>query len=347
MGRLFKAALILAPLAMMIFFNNCGGNKVQFTAMAQSQNSSNGPDSGNSPSSVPTYVQLSPYVNAIAFEDLYYPPGTKCTDCPDYDYNDFMTEFQIVEQTNAQNNVTDIYVDFYPRAVGAGYDHSLLMVLTGTKTTASANSDILPTTAPMFNGSATVTLTYYDQNGNVIGTPTNPAYNQDIVIFPSTHGIFGNVNGGNIIDTVIPSGFLTGVPSNYIPAQQNARLHIVLDDPASNPAPASGQIDPSTFRVMLHVKPTNFDIDIINVDPKNFDANGYPWGFIIPTDWNWMKEGQKIDNGYPTFAQYRQSLMGQAAPGTNSTWYNYPVSDPNNTYLYPSIPFQNVLPAIP
>jgi LruC domain-containing protein len=300
-----------------------------------------------SPTPGPVSVQLSPYINAVAYEDLYYPPGTQCTNCPDYDYNDFLTEFKVTELKNSQNNITDIFIDFYPRAVGAGYDHSFLLVLTGTKTTASANSNILLKNTPaMFNGAATVTLSYYDQNGILVGTPTNPAYNQDITVFPSTHGIFqsGAVTANSNLGQVN-----TYITSPYIPALQNARVQISLANPASNPAPASGQIDPRTLRMILHVKPTNYDIDIINVDSKNVDANGNPWGFIIPTDWRWMQEGVNINSGYPILIQYSKFLLGQtpAAGSDYMNWFNYPVSDTANKILYPSVPFKEFMPPIP
>jgi hypothetical protein len=171
-------------------------------------------------------------------------------------------------------------------------------------------------------------------------------------VFASTHAIFGgSVNSqgfGSILDTLLPSGYVSGVPANYTEAQQNARVHIALDAPAMNPAPASGLIDPSTFRVILHPIPTNLDIDIINVDPTNFvGATGYPWGFIIPTDWQWMTEGVKIDNGYPEFAQYRNFLAGQPATGDYMNWFNAPIQPAHPQVLYPSVPWTETLPAIP
>src|SRR5579863_10525985 len=46
---------------------------------------------------------------AAAFED--FPPQKN-----DEDFNDFLTDFQIFERTNENNQLTDIVVDFYPRA---------------------------------------------------------------------------------------------------------------------------------------------------------------------------------------------------------------------------------------
>ncbi len=343
----------------LVVFNNCGQVKFNSASTANEQspaaqgNPSTPPTTPVTPPTTPTpptstQLQLST-INAVAWEDLYYPPGTTPSVYPDYDYNDFLTEFEIQEKTETigtQQYITDIYIDFYPRAVGAGDDHQLLLSLTGQVTTAAANSSLLPTTAPMFSGSAQVTLTYYDANGNVTGQPTSFPYNQDIVVYQSTHEAFGVQSG--LIDTRLPSGYTSGVPSNYIYAQQNARIHITLEDPEMNPVPTNGLFDSSKFRVVLHNLATNYNEDIINVDPQNFDMNGYPWGFIIPTDWQWMQEGVKIDNGYPLLSQYRQYLLGQNPnPAANVlNWFNYPAQDPNNKILYPKIPFQPFLPPV-
>lgn len=297
-------------------------------------------------------LRLKPVVNSVAFEDLYYPTTENSNPPrqPDYDYNDFLTAFKITEQTNSNNDITAINIDFYPRAVGAGYDHSFLLVLDGLPSLPAKNLSLLPQTKPMFNGTAQVTLSYYDQTGNLIGTPTHPAYNQDIVVFPSTHAIFGGtVSGdmGSIIDSVVPSGYTSGIPSTYITAKLNAQVHIVLNDPRLNPAPADGRIDASGFRVILHPKPTDLDEDIINVDPKNFTADGYPWGFIIPTDWRWPRETININNGYPMFQDYRNYLLGKTPTDGSDYmhWYNYPSQDADD-YLYPVIPFHDFLPPL-
>ena len=52
-------------------------------------------------------------LNQIAYEDLEDEAN------PDYDYNDFLTEF-VVNETVVNGNITSIVIDFYPRAVGAG-----------------------------------------------------------------------------------------------------------------------------------------------------------------------------------------------------------------------------------
>ena len=296
-------------------------------------------------------LRLKPAVNSIAWEDLYYPSNAKAPGTPDYDYNDFLTEFVVNETTDANNDITAIDINFFPRAVGAEYDHSLDLVLDGLVSSQVNNSNILPQTKPLFNGSAQVTLNYFDQNGDPVGDTTHPAYNQDIVLFPSTHAAFDSSSSGNygsITDTYFtdPDDYSGGIPESYTRAQLYAHVHIVLDDPCLNPAPTDGRVDASKLRVILHPKPTNYDIDIIDVDAHNFTSAGYPWGFIIPTDWQWMQEGVNINNGYPLLKDYAQHLLGHnPTDGSDYMhWFNYPVDDSSQTILYPKVPASQILP---
>ncbi len=284
-------------------------------------------------------------VAAVAYEDMYGSGS------PDYDYNDFMADFQVTEKVNASNQITDIYLDFYPRTAGAGYDHEFVLALNGTVTTPANNTSSMPTTKALFSGAANIDITYYDSSGNVVSQQAPTAYNnQDVVVFSSTHGAFGQTSGQ--INTPLPTNYVagSGTPSNYIKATENARIHLALANPAANPVPANGQFDVSTLRMVLHVKNTNENIDIVNVDPSFYTSAGYPWGFIIPANWQWMQEAVKIDNGYPNFAAYRQYLNG-TNPSCASTpscinWFNYPVTgSAANTTVYPQIPFTPFMPA--
>jgi len=269
-------------------------------------------------------------VAAVAFEDLYPNHG-------DADFNDFVTAFRIVEKVNSQDQITKIFIDFYPRAVGAGYDHEFLMVLDGVK---DQPSNITLQTTPIFNGTASVTLTHFDPSSNVIDSQQNLPDNHDVVVFPSTHALFGSGNLTNLVDTTLSQP--------YQPANQSARIEIDLNQPNLNPVPTDGKIDVSKFRMILHVKDTDKDIDIIDVDPQNYDSSGYPFGFIIPTDWQWPSEGTSIDTVYPMFSQYRQYLLDTASgnattpPSSVLDWFNEPAS--GTTDLYPVIPGPNLLP---
>jgi LruC domain-containing protein len=323
MTKLQKMTALMAFVVLALGYNNCG--QVKFSTNASNSVSDTG--TTNPP---PGGVTLSPYINSVAYEDLFYPKNAASTH-PDYDYNDFLTEFQIkdVATTDVKNNIYDIIIDFYPRAVGAGDDHQFRLVLNGISSYSTALNKLVQT-LPMFQGAATVTLSHYDSHNNLIDSSTLP-YDKDILIYSSTHAVFGSTGG--LVNTSLPSGYnysSGNVPSNYVFSNQNARVQIHLSDPGLNPLPTS--IDASTFRVILHNINTNYDIDIVNVDPTNTDANGNPWGFIIPTEWQWMQEGISITNGYPSF------------PGAN--FFNFPtaLASDQAKYLYPQIPLTQLIP---
>jgi LruC domain-containing protein len=276
------------------------------------------------PQPVAKFPQTSSDVAAVAFEDM--SPTRN-----DEDFNDFLTDFKIFEKINEDNQVTNIVIDFYPRAVGASYDHEFLMVLNGVKDTPT---DVkTPKLPPLVNGPADVELTYYGGTGTEPMAPaTKVSSDHDIVIFPSTHGIFvDNPKSRQIINT--------DPKKPYIAPRMRARLSITLLDPTQNAIDPQNPIDLSKFRMMLHVKDTNRDIDIIDVDPTNFDQNKkdqlyYPFGFIIPDNWHWPSEGTPITQAYPSFQAYNQFLHGRLTNPTLKAsddvahWYNAkPVAD--------------------
>src|SRR6185437_14280449 len=61
--------------------------------------------------------------------------------------------------------------------------------------------------------------------------------------------------------------------------------------------------------------PNAVDIDIADVDPTNNDKKfsdrnpGYPYGFIIPANWRWPREGHSIMKAYPSFGGYLSYLQ--------------------------------------
>lgn len=271
---------------------------------------------------------------AVVFEDRFPRTG-------DEDFNDFMTEFRIVEKINSSNQITDIIVDFYPRAVGASYDHSFLIVLNGVK---QQPSNIKLHTKPLFIGNANVKLTHYDQNLRVTDIQDHLPVDRDVTIFSSTHACFDPGNLNMPINTMMNNA--------YVPARQIARLEIHLWEPEKNVVSAKAKVDVSQFRMILHVKPGKRngaeDIDIIDVDPNNFDKAGYPYGFVIPAEWRWPQESVNIDNAYSMFKDYRQYLIKRAAqpdlvPENDAVkfWYKLPGQE---KYLYKAVPKPTLLP---
>lgn len=266
---------------------------------------------------------------AITYEDLFPKHG-------DADFNDFVLNFRIVGIVNANQQITRIVIDFYPRAAGAGYDHALFMVLDGQK---DSPSNITAVTQPLFSGGAQVSLTRYDDKGVPFQTLTGLQASKDIEIFASTHALFGN---GTLKGTINTDA------SSYVAPNQSARLEIVLTDPSKNPAPSDGKWNIQKFRPVLRVKNTSQDIDLIDAVATNYDNEGYPFGFIIPTNWQWPTSGVNINNVYPQFPSYRNYLLQKAinpdvtVDPTVLDWFKYPVPGSKNLYPLPQAP--NLLP---
>ena len=65
------------------------------------------------------------------------------------------------------------------------------------------------------------------------------------------------------------------------------------------------------------------------------DANGYPFGLIVPSDWSWPAEGTNINTVYPYFEEYRRWLAGEAEELSDEAeeWFNYPSPDAGTRVL--------------
>jgi LruC domain-containing protein len=268
-------------------------------------------------------------VYAAAYEDHFPKAG-------DADYNDFLTNFHVAERFNQNKQITQIIVDFYPRAVGAGYDHEFRLILNGIK---DNPTNITLKTQPLFVGDADISLFHYSPDGALLDQTNRISQNHDIVIFASSHAIFPPTKNVAVN---------TEVDQPYVQPLVIARVVITLHSPEKNPAPDTLHLDYSRLRMILHVKNTNQDIDLVDADPTNFDSNGYPFGFVIPTSWRWMAEGNKIDTAYPSFSDYRAYLLARAVvpnvPASPAVinWFLAP--DPAQTSLYPAIPPLPLLP---
>lgn len=269
-------------------------------------------------------------VAAVVFEDSFPRPA-------DADYNDFLANFVVTELVNKQEQVTSLVIDFYPRALGASYDHSFLLVLDGIKDQPS-NLNLI--TKPLFFGGAEVTLSHFNSNGELLRREEGLDYRDDVVVFESTHDAFRAERRNQVINTY--------VNRPYVPPAEMARLEIKLTNPELNPVGERAKgFDLSKLRMVLHVKNTNQDIDIVDVDPMNFDSNGYPFGFVIPSNWRWPQEGVSVDSIYPVFQDYRNFLLDlMMNPGVLpipeiASWFRHMRS---GSSFYPEVDRPKLLP---
>jgi LruC domain-containing protein len=231
-------------------------------------------------------------IATIVFEDNYPKPG-------DADFNDFVTNISVQEKVNTKGEIYQILIDFIPRAIGASYDHKLLLVLDGKKNHPT-DSRAAKVTAPLFHGDADITLVHKDENGKVIEVQNNLPKSQDVVLFSSTREIFHH-------------GFVNVAAANcrlHKPAV-TAHVEINIKSPHLNPLGSRREVDITKYRVVLHVKNTNKDIDIVDVNPEMIDTRGLPHGFFVPTDWKWPAEGLDLRMIYPKFASYAAYLSSK------------------------------------
>jgi LruC domain-containing protein len=159
----------------------------------------------------------------------------------------------------------------------------------------------------------------------------------DLVIFPDTRTALPRAPGTFAANTV--AGKCLTEP------QVTTRVNIVITDPANNTRGSRGEIGVSQYRPVLHVKTTGWDIDVAEVNSAvisgrdgGINAKGYPFGIVVPANWNWPMEYQHIELAYPLFADYRQTLLsGIASTNPNvSQWYNFPSDDAANYVFDPA-----------
>tara|TARA_B100000749_G_scaffold280707_1_gene278178 strand:- start:104830 stop:105708 length:879 start_codon:yes stop_codon:yes gene_type:complete len=208
---------------------------------------------------------------SMAFEDNVARP-----DAGDRDYNDAVFNYRVAEQYNQYNQLIRIFIELRVREKISGNNHRLHLYLNGDPTADFSNISTLSSKA--IPGKANVTMTLPD--GNI-------EYLQNVdhfVVVPETSGSKGDIYQIqlDLIDMEEPS--LSEV-RNYI--------------------------DFRRYRFILQNHGQNMGIDLseINSSDEMLATDGYPLGFMIPTDWAPPSEGQLIDNKYPNFEVYRSFLL--------------------------------------
>jgi LruC domain-containing protein len=215
----------------------------------------------------------------VAYEDLY---GRALAS--DADYNDFIASYSISETLDDEGRVISIKVQAEAVRKWAGYDHRF-----GIRIDA-------------YGGDASVSGTYI--NGSGVSVSYSDQYLQaprEIVLFERSSRAVGKTAAFTItFDT----------PQVIDPGQA------VLSRPPYNP--------------YIYVHNTTRDIHLIdrqplsastNPDPADrfVDDDGYPWALLVPSDWESPAEGQRIEEAYPRFDNWR--ISGGSEHGD---WYNYP-----------------------
>lgn len=261
-------------------------------------------EGGGCGESVNTFSSSDGWVT-LAYEDLYPSAG-------DADYNDMVIRYHVAENYNAQQELESVRLQFVPLARGAGYNHSFHLSLDGEL---DSSNNISTITAPSFIGEAAVEVTYSHENGN--SRVFSYKKEKDITIFHNTRATltgFANVYQGQ----------------EWLDAKFTTEVNITLAQPELNLLADRGVDSELLFRPFLHVKNTNSDIDLININSADgmLDQNGAPFGIIVPDHWEWPLERVDINVAYPYFAEYQSWLNGDILTLSEEAkyWYRYPAS---------------------
>jgi LruC domain-containing protein len=226
----------------------------------------------------------------VAYEDMYPNLG-------DYDFNDAVVAYQVQYGLNSDNQVVKIVGNAYLLAKGAAYSHDwhLRIGLPGTVKTAVECTTSLPTTPQT----------------NIACSGTNPILSTgiaDVLVFADTGKIFPNTQFTDyrkvFTNTLFGSNFLKGPKSTF---------SISLNQPI-DPA----KIGVAPFDPYLYVRDTKQTIQLLQVNAAIKDANGYPYGMLMPSGWSWPYEKTDIRTAYSKFSSFT------ASQGTSSVdWYNF------------------------
>lgn len=246
-------------------------------------------------------------VNTIAFEDLYPNAG-------DADLNDYVVQFFTEEDLNSDGKITEIRGAFQHVARGAGYRHTLNLLLPNSV-------DIT------FESTVTDANGVIQNSGITVFAPTSIQLDAGLQILG---------NSGNTIPS--PNSELNQTYS----AGHIAKFKIVFNTPV-----ARSLIGASPYNVYLKVIDTGKNIFFPgkyfdgNGKDLYMDANGFPWAIQVPGVWAWPLERQDIRNidvtGYPKFNSWATSK------GLNDKdWYKtftlakiFPIpAEPSNLLAY-------------
>lgn len=248
----------------------------------------------------------------MAWEDLYPYAG-------DADYNDFVMSYQATESFNASGGLESISLLFNPEARGAGYNHSVWLDMDGL---VNGSKNIEFESEPLFYGDALIKVSYTNiENGNVVYRYFDKE--DDVVLFHNTRATLDG------FANVYPDG-------EHIDSKWKTSVEITLSDPSLNLLSDRGPISESSYRVYLSVMQTNKEIDLaaVNSEDGMIDSNGYPFGIVVPDNWQWPNERIQIDDAYPHFSEYRAWLAGETDTLSPEAefWYTAPSTDTNLTH---------------
>lgn len=264
----------------------------------------------------------------VVFEDSAPSVG-------DQDYNEGVADFNITEAYNGNDELTKVTIDFLPVASGAGdYKNALSMSVNGLAPPHALAGIADRATLPLVEGmsaSDTVTVTRLRLDGTVIEA-RNVRFDNAVQLIDFTDA-FRNADGSE--NTQVNSK--ANEPNGWRRPNFRVRLEVQVKTPSANLASArlkNNAVDLARYRFNLNVLRNNgqrFDVDLVDVVSTAYDANGQPWGFIVPQNWKYPREDSKIVAAYPRFPSYVNCLRSNRTNAAQCTpenlqWFKFPGS---------------------
>lgn len=244
--------------------------------------------------------------STLAFEDLYPRKG-------DGDYNDMVVKYHVQENYNPQSQLESVTLKFEPLARGAGFVHSLNLSLDGQL---DNSRNVTTVTNEAFVGDALISVTY---TSAASGSKTIYNLNKadDISIFNNTVSSLGQF--ANVYER-----------AEWVDPKLIAQVDITLANPELNLFENRGTDALLWYRPFLSVHNTKQDIDLAVINPNDgmIDADGNPFGLMIPITWEWPLERVSINAAYPYFGEYTDYLSGKTTSLSIEAqqWYNFPAA---------------------
>ena len=251
---------------------------------------------------------------SFAFEDLW--PGYG-----DYDFNDFVVNFNYKIVTNAQNNVVDVITQFQIMADGASLNNGFGIIFDAPSSTVESVTGCIKL------GNAV----QIDPKGFEVGhTNTTVIIPFDAINPIMEGGMVNTIPGGRYIQTTVstvtthfetPQASIGTPPFNpFIFVDQERGYEIHLKD-----QPPTDLVDPDYFDTFHDASnPANGSYYV--------SATGLPWAIEIPVNFNYPIEKADILTAHLKFAAWAQS-----SGGDYPDWYmdNAGYRNSSNIYVIP------------
>ncbi len=233
------------------------------------------------------YTPAEGQYGTFMLEDLWPNKG-------DYDMNDLVMDYNVVEVTNASHEIVDVINNFYLRAAGAGY---------------------------LNNGFAIQYPDYWEVNGT-IDDDLDRAYvdtdNRTVIFFENHRQVF-NVSGGDWINTYQPYPFIPTVTwSVTLSMSETSKAKVVApwNQAPFNPFLLANGVRsheihlpdyPYTYEMNTALLDTGDDASDPGLGIYFRTANYLPWAILIAESCDYAIEMAQISDAFNFFVEWVQS----------------------------------------